>query len=226
MLAFDAIPDAWRRADARSTAPPAPSPVYGAPLRMLGLFAVLALLAWPVVPARRGLIAPLLAFVDWAKGLRWVGRRLFPAPLAIVNDGDCGFCRRAVATLRTLDVLERIDWASSLDANRVRRLGLVEVADGRDLEHFTAVFPGGTAWGYDAYRRLAARIPLFWPVLPLLFLPPVAALGRAVYGRVEASRPDINPEPLASRPPPARIGTWVVGASVVLVVLASLVRAL
>ena len=223
VLAFDAVPDAWRRGDAGDTAPPAPSPVYGAPLRMLGLFAALALLA---EPPRWSLLILILAPLDGAKALRWLGRTMFRRPLAIVNDGDCGFCRRAIATLRTLDVLERIGWTSSLDSAAVRTLGLTAVADGADLEHFTAVSPDGTVLGYDAYWRLAKRIPLFWPALPILALPPVVALGRATYAKVEASRPDINPEPLAPKTPPTRVGVALVGAGVLALVAAHLVRGL
>ena len=205
VLAFDGIPDAWRRGDARRTAPPDASAAYGAALATLVVFALAGRSPWL-----------LAALVPWAWGFRRLGAAIFRTPLAIMYDGECGFCRRAIATLRTLDVLERIDWTDSTDSERVRALGLTAVADGADLVHFTAVFPGGTAWGYDAYRRLAARIPFFLPVLPLLGLPPVVALGRAVYGRVEASRPAINPEPMPPRAAPTRLGVGLVGAGVLL----------
>ena len=214
VLALDAVPDAWRRADARGTAPPARSCLYGAPIRVLWLFALLAL------PHARWSLVPLLfAFVDWSAGFRRLGKALFTRPLTIVNDGDCGFCRRAIATLRTFDVLGRIDWVASNEPERLRAAGLDAIADAGEIEHFTGASHGEIVTGYDAYLRLAKRVPLFWPALPVLALPFVVAIGRAIYAKVEASRKDINPEPLATRPPTTLLGVWIVGFVVTLVAL-------
>ena len=188
---------------------------------LIGL--IVAFWAWPYAePQLRGWPILLLAFVDWSAAFRLLGKRLFPKPLVIVNDGDCGFCRRAVATMRSFDVLKRIDWVASNEPIRLREFGLDEIADAGEIEHFTAVTETDERMGFDAYRLLAARVPLFWPLVPFLWLPPVAALGRAIYDKVEASRGDINPEPLASVPAPSLWPVGIVGGMVLVASVAAI----
>lgn len=42
--------------------------------------------------------------------------------------------------------------------------------------------------GYDGYRMLAWVLPPLWLILPLLYLPPVRALGMKIYRKVADSR--------------------------------------
>jgi predicted DCC family thiol-disulfide oxidoreductase YuxK len=42
--------------------------------------------------------------------------------------------------------------------------------------------------GFDAYRVMAKHIPMLWFALPLLFLPPVPAIGRRIYARIAGRR--------------------------------------
>ncbi|WP_373526594.1 hypothetical protein [Nostoc sp.] len=42
--------------------------------------------------------------------------------------------------------------------------------------------------GYNAYRVIAARIPIFWPILPLLYVWPIPEIGKYIYRRVADSR--------------------------------------
>jgi hypothetical protein len=45
-----------------------------------------------------------------------------------------------------------------------------------------------TAKGYSAYQQIAWRVPVLWPSLPVIYLPPVVAIGWRVYRRVADSR--------------------------------------
>jgi predicted DCC family thiol-disulfide oxidoreductase YuxK len=42
--------------------------------------------------------------------------------------------------------------------------------------------------GFDAYRSLAAALPLAWVVVPLLYLPGVPQIGRRVYRAIASRR--------------------------------------
>jgi hypothetical protein len=47
---------------------------------------------------------------------------------------------------------------------------------------------GRTYDGFEGYRALAWAIPLWWPLLPLLYLPVVPTIGQAIYSRIATSR--------------------------------------
>ena len=51
-----------------------------------------------------------------------------------------------------------------------------------------AVRRGRVYFGFSAYRVIAWRIPLFWPVAPLLYVPGVRPAGDAVYRRIAERR--------------------------------------
>jgi hypothetical protein len=42
--------------------------------------------------------------------------------------------------------------------------------------------------GFDAYRALATRIPILWPLVPLAYLGPVRSIGSRIYRRVADHR--------------------------------------
>jgi predicted DCC family thiol-disulfide oxidoreductase YuxK len=107
--------------------------------------------------------------------------------VTVIYDGRCGLCRPTAAVLRRLDLLERVrmldlwtQWAL------IQRLApsLTRDAALRDMH---AVRSGRLTRGFDAYREIARSLPLGWMVLPLVYLPPVARVGRRWY-RIVADR--------------------------------------
>jgi len=125
------------------------------------------------------------ALVDWARVLPGFGRALFRGPLRFVYDGDCRACRRAVASLATMNVLDGVVWVDDRDA----AAGGVQAVS------------GGQAWrGFAAYRAAAARLPPLWPVWPFLYLWPISAVGDVLWRRAEHQRV----APLASDAVPTR----------------------
>ena len=47
---------------------------------------------------------------------------------------------------------------------------------------------GGWVGGFDGFRVLARHLPIFWLILPFLYIPPVPSLGRWVYRRIAERR--------------------------------------
>jgi predicted DCC family thiol-disulfide oxidoreductase YuxK len=110
-------------------------------------------------------------------------------PMDVIYDGQCSFCRRSVDTLLVLDVSERLQPRDShapetraqhpdLDPERAQREMLVW--DGERLEG-----------GFDAFRLMAWKLPVLWPVVLFLYVPPVPQLGRVVYRYIAANRTKI-----------------------------------
>jgi hypothetical protein len=82
-----------------------------------------------------------------------------------------------------------------------------------DLFKDLHVWDGARAYtGFAAYRRVARRQPLLWPLLPFLYLPPIPQLGRRIYRLVADSRQcrvGLQPKPVS---PPAPARAWPVVA--------------
>ena len=102
-------------------------------------------------------------------------------------DGDCAFCRKS------LDLVKRLDWLGRLAYVNVREdqplLHAPPVAGAPLLEQMHVLTAGGRlVGGYRAVRWLAWRLPLLWPIAPLLYLPGVTQLGDRLYRWVARNR--------------------------------------
>jgi predicted DCC family thiol-disulfide oxidoreductase YuxK len=143
------------------------------------------------------------SFVEWDRISRWwLARR---ETLVFAFDGGCGVCRTTAIALARNSLPGGAEFTSAQEASATGKLpadaDLSTVLT--DIHVFT---PTRTFKGFDAYRRLAWRVPLLWPILPLLYLPPVGLIGRRVYRRVAdhrlchvASEPQVPVRPLLLR---------------------------
>jgi predicted DCC family thiol-disulfide oxidoreductase YuxK len=127
----------------------------------------------------------------------------------VLYDGHCAFCRKSVDLLRRLDWLGRLAYADArdpagvpagvaLDPDRLLEEMHVLTADGHRIYH-----------GFGALRWLAWRLPLLWPVAPLLYVPGVPALGQRLYLWVARNRFRLVPchgGVCALRPPTMKAG--------------------
>lgn len=129
-----------------------------------------------------------VSFINWASFFKWLGQKMYHDPLIVLYDGSCSFCRRAVAFLQAFDVFNRIDYLDlhSSNAQSIRSTMKVTHEDlNRDMH---AVIGQKTVKGYIAYRHIASRIPLLWPLVPFLYLGPVQMIGDKVYRSVADHR--------------------------------------
>jgi predicted DCC family thiol-disulfide oxidoreductase YuxK len=103
-------------------------------------------------------------------------------PAQVFYDGQCLFCVKSVNLLKTFDWFGRLSFFDS----RHPELG---PANGptfdrnRLLEEIHLVPPNGTTelTGFFAFRWIAWRLPLFWPLAPFLYLPGAARWGQRLY---------------------------------------------
>lgn len=105
--------------------------------------------------------------------------------LFLYYDADCGFCTMTARWLDRLDILGSLEFRTALDAG-ARHAGL------RQYNLDQAVYlltPAGTAYGgFYAVRQLALRLPLLWPLGPLLWIPGSAFFGVRLYRWVAEHR--------------------------------------
>jgi predicted DCC family thiol-disulfide oxidoreductase YuxK len=140
---------------------------------------VLKIWFWDLMPA----YVCLFDWIGMSRALFLRGRN----PLLVFYDEGCGFCRRTVAILRSLDLFDALKPVAGLSKDPVRGSypQLTEEMLTRDVY---AASRGQIAAGYDAYVWIAKRLFVLWPIAALLRFPLVAALGKRTYRRIADSR--------------------------------------
>jgi predicted DCC family thiol-disulfide oxidoreductase YuxK len=133
----------------------------------------------------------LLVFYDFTSVLTRFGKWLSAASrLQVLYDGFCPLCRRTVRILTCLDLFRRLDFQDFrrldiADYNRRHQLNLCP----EELEKAMYVIAEGRSFsGFLAYRVLSLAVPVFWPLVPFLFLPGASALGTVLYRFVARNR--------------------------------------
>jgi predicted DCC family thiol-disulfide oxidoreductase YuxK len=112
-----------------------------------------------------------------------------PPALTVLFDGSCGLCQRTVNIIRRIDLRHRVEIIDALnDWETVAKRYPTLTQDQCMLTMHAVDDKGAVTTGFFAYRRLCALIPMWWPMFPFLFIPPVPAVGQAVYQKVADRR--------------------------------------
>jgi predicted DCC family thiol-disulfide oxidoreductase YuxK len=138
------------------------------------------------------LILMQLLFFDLTGVRKAIARRLETSygRIQVLYDGHCPLCNRTVRVLRFFDLFTRLECLDFrlldlAEYNRRHKFALTI----QDLDREMYVISRGEAYvGYYGYRVLAAALPVFWPLSPLLFLPGVSWVGERVYGYIARNR--------------------------------------
>lgn len=106
----------------------------------------------------------------------------------VIFDGECRFCRGGVERLRQLDLGgKRLSFLSLHDPRVTERYPDLSYDD--LMSQMYVVDQAGTRHGgADAVRYLSRRLPLLWPVMPILHVPGTARLWRWLYAQVAKRR--------------------------------------
>jgi predicted DCC family thiol-disulfide oxidoreductase YuxK len=112
----------------------------------------------------------------------------------VLYDGECPICRK------TVSILKRLDWLHALRFHNCRDTAGIppntaHLDPARMIEQMHVLTPDRTTayHGYRAGRWIAGRIPLLWPLYPLLFLPGMAKLGQRAYLWIARNRFHLMP---------------------------------
>jgi predicted DCC family thiol-disulfide oxidoreductase YuxK len=131
------------------------------------------------------LIVLQVIFYDWTKVRHWLGHRLNArrGSIDVLYDGRCALCQRSVRLLKGWDLLDRLNYLDfrtlDLPAYDAARHVTLDVAALDKAMH--VVHRGRVTSGFAGCRTIAGALPIFWIVVPLLWLPGVSHLGAAAY---------------------------------------------
>jgi predicted DCC family thiol-disulfide oxidoreductase YuxK len=105
----------------------------------------------------------------------------------LIYDGGCGFCRASLARIQALDPTGRIEAVDFRSAD-VANLNAALTPEACHARIHLLEPNGRLTGGFDAFRRLSLRLPLLWPLAPLLNLPGLGLIGAPVYDWVARNR--------------------------------------
>ncbi|MGF1935296.1 MAG: DCC1-like thiol-disulfide oxidoreductase family protein [Nostoc sp. ChiQUE02] len=134
------------------------------------------------------LLKAYVTFFDFNAIFHGIGHRLFPKDMYVVYDGNCKLCRRTIATLRVFDILGRLTFVNALDNQALTNHNLLWLDSQALMADMHTVFETKSWKGFLAYRVLLRRMPILWPILPLLYVWPIPVIAKRIYRRVADSR--------------------------------------
>jgi predicted DCC family thiol-disulfide oxidoreductase YuxK len=107
----------------------------------------------------------------------------------VLFDGDCPMCRKTSALIKRFDWRQRLEFHNCRDATGIPP-HTAHLDPARMIAEMHVLTPDRTAAlsGFRAVRYVAGRVPLLWPLYPLLFLPGMSRLGQRIYLWVARNR--------------------------------------
>ena len=112
-----------------------------------------------------------------------------PGQAIVLYDGDCSLCRRTTSILNRLDWLKRLRFHNCRDTAALPAHS-VHLDPDRMIQEMHVLTPERTTAysGFRAVRWIAGRLPVLWPLYPVLFIPGMAQLGQRLYLWVARNR--------------------------------------
>jgi predicted DCC family thiol-disulfide oxidoreductase YuxK len=110
----------------------------------------------------------------------------------VLYDGDCALCQKSIAGLRKLDWLGKLDYVNAR-GNVPPHDPPLEQARLMEEMHLLPPNDNRVFHGFGAFRYMAWRLPLLWPVAPFLYIPGVPSLGQWIYLWVARNRLKLVP---------------------------------
>lgn len=152
----------------------------------LGIFATMevthfsfTILAW------YWLFVPAVVVMDLAgKQTGSTSKRIY----TVFFDGMCPVCKKAKRNLERLDWLGRLQY-EDIHNRPAAEAALPAVTYADMLRQMYVKRPDGSYFGgFEAFRALAAVLPLCWPLVPFLWLPGAKFIGTRMYKFIARNR--------------------------------------
>jgi predicted DCC family thiol-disulfide oxidoreductase YuxK len=116
------------------------------------------------------------------------------AKAIVLFDGDCPLCRKTTSILKRLDWLRLLRFHNCRDTAGIpTNTAHLEPAHMIAEMHVLTPDRKNALSGFRAVRWIAGRVPLMWPLYPLLFIPGMPKLGQRIYLWIARNRFQLVP---------------------------------
>ncbi|MEI7687093.1 MAG: DUF393 domain-containing protein [Planctomycetota bacterium] len=117
-----------------------------------------------------------------------------PPKHVVLFDGDCPLCRKSVSWLTWLDWRRALTFVNFRDDGDpiVREAPTTKERLAEEM-HVWPARRNRLYHGFGAFRFMAWRLPLLWPLAPFLYLPGVPWLGQKIYLWIARNRYSLVP---------------------------------
>src|SRR5579872_2580406 len=161
-----------------------------------------------------------VALFDMDSLLKGIGQRLYPGGLTAYYDQSCSSCRQMIAVFSVVDVLHCLTF---VPLQKAPEGGSDLLPCDQDLPDLgIRSVSGHRSWtGFPAYRAMAIRVPVLWPIVPFLYVPSAEKVFASLYRLIAGTNSsllcygdnyqDDNVSPLSSRAWRAWLPTVMVG---------------
>jgi predicted DCC family thiol-disulfide oxidoreductase YuxK len=105
----------------------------------------------------------------------------------VLYDGHCRFCTSSVQSLRRFDGKERLRYVSLHDPSVAQEFPDLTI-DQMMKEMWVAARDGRRYAGADAIRYLSRKLPMLYPLAPIMYFPGLMPICRWVYRWVAENR--------------------------------------
>lgn len=134
----------------------------------------------------------LLLFIDPERVVQWIESRRRLNELhgqeRLVYDGHCRFCNGSVRRTQVLDLFNKTALVNYQEWDEVKK---IDPRLTRELCHsrMQLLAKNGKLYeGFFAFRYLAGKIALLWPLTPFLYLPGMSWFGNRAYDFIAKNR--------------------------------------
>lgn len=126
-----------------------------------------------------------IAFINFEAVGSWISEKFKPKydspELKVLFDGDCPICVRSMTLIACLDWLKRIDFVDLKNWEVIAK-SFPNLHREDCLREMYLIDQDSTIYkGFFAYRSLAKVMPVFWIILPLLYIPGISQIGELAY---------------------------------------------
>ena len=106
----------------------------------------------------------------------------------ILYDNNCHFCRKIKYILSNLDFLNYFVWIPNYNYKNDKQNPYID-NNSSDISIIVISSSKEVYVKYYACRYIMMRLPIFWPILPLLYLPVISPfIGEIIYKTISRNR--------------------------------------